>query len=153
MNESVPRALTRTYLRFTIRQDNHKETEVRILFGEKNQLTRDAVRELLEEHGHTVTAVENGNELLKRVVACRGFDAVIAGNGIDHISGIQALQLIRSRKTYHDLPVIICSITSGLQDHVERMGGIFVDKMKFDTLPSILDGIAAEKAKTPAKLS
>jgi len=117
----------------------------RILYAEDGKVLRRSVTESLIRHGYTVDAVEDGQQLFDKLEAAaksgRQYDLVITDNDMPVVTGLRALRYIREKRKalfthefggeerFTDLPVIVLSGSPEIKGAVEKLGGIFLDKM------------------------
>jgi CheY-like chemotaxis protein len=100
---------------------------MRILMADDDSLLREFTYELLSGCGHEVDVVENGKELLAKLIPDT-YDAIITDYRMPVLNGLETLRQIRSDKRYEHLPVIVCSGDINMKEEVCRTGGIFVQK-------------------------
>jgi CheY-like chemotaxis protein len=104
-----------------------------ILFADDDEGYRLIVIYALERQGHTVEAVEDGNQLLERVNQPNSdFDVVITDyNMPPGRSGIDVLRVLQSDPRFKTLSVIVHSANTNkhIKSVVEELGGVFVQKM------------------------
>ncbi len=101
---------------------------MKILFADDVADFRRFIPKGLERAGHSVDAVENGEQLLEKL-STGAYDLVITDNDMGSgITGLEVLSKIRSQARFKDLPVIVHTGTDGLKGPVEKLGGIFADK-------------------------
>ena len=73
------------------------EQPLRVLLAEDNRVNRALARRLLERHGHTVVAVENGREALDAIER-QTFDLALFDVQMPVMDGLQAARSIRKRE-------------------------------------------------------
>jgi PAS domain S-box-containing protein len=99
-----------------------KITQLRILLAEDEDVNRLATTKLLEKHGHTVKAVENGQEAISQLKDGQ-FDVVLMDIQMPVMDGVEATAAIRkgdAGENAKDIPIIAVTAYA--------MGG---DKEKF----------------------
>lgn len=91
-----------------------------VLVADDDDLSRELMRELLGQHGITITEAADGQEALEKVKssAPHGFDAVLVDMHMPQMDGIAVTQAIRSleREDLANLPVIAVSADSFQQE-------------------------------------
>lgn len=91
-----------------------------VLVADDDELSRELMRELLGQHGITITEAANGREALDKVKSSspHGFDAVLVDMHMPQMDGIAVTQAIRSleREDLANLPVIAVSADSFQQE-------------------------------------
>ncbi len=91
-----------------------------VLVADDDDLSRELMRELLGQHGITITEATDGQEALEKVKssAPHGFDAVLVDMHMPQMDGIAVTQAIRSleREDLANLPVIAVSADSFQQE-------------------------------------
>ncbi len=101
---------------------------LRVLLAEDNQINRIVALKLLEERGHSVTAVENGAEALQELER-EPFDAVVMDVQMPVMDGIAAAKEIRHReKITGRKPTPIIALTAdAMQADRERCLAVGMD--------------------------
>lgn len=92
---------------------------MQLLLVEDDQSLALGLRTALNREGFTINAVENGGMALS-VVSSETPDIVILDLGLPDMDGIDVLKQIR--KTHVDLPVLILTARSSLDDKVQGLG-------------------------------
>lgn len=101
----------------------------RILFADDEQGVREMYPLFLEAKGYTVDVVENGQLLLDKLFSGNEkYDLIITDNTMPGIKGTEVLKQIRADDRFKDLPVIINSGDNWIEDEVDKLGGIFLEK-------------------------
>ncbi len=100
---------------------------VRILMAEDDDLLRVFMQELLSGCGHEVDVVENGKQLIDKLLP-ETYDRIITDGQMPVMNGLEVLKHIKGDERYSDLPVIVCSGDLKLKEEVCKAGGRFVSK-------------------------
>lgn len=79
----------------------------RILLADPNAPRAQAIRNLLEEDGHTVEVIDDGERLIERAVATR-FDIVLTVPRLNRLNAPDAVA--RLREAGHGLPVVLLAL-------------------------------------------
>ena len=100
-----------------------------ILFADDSRLIREKITSLLEGFGHTVVAVQDGQELLDRLEAAPDyFDLIITDNNMPRVEGLDVLRRCKGDARLERVPIIVYSASNAIQGLVEYLGERFVDK-------------------------
>ncbi len=121
-------------------KEGKEKLSLRILVAEDYKDIRNMVKEMLEDKGYVVEAVENGQLLLDKL-ATGEFDLIITDQNMPVMKGIEVLKKIRATEKTKNLPVIVFSNDETLQGGVEKLGGIFCDKGHPDSLFTMVEKI------------
>lgn len=84
---------------------------LRILLAEDNPVNQRLALRLLEKHGHSATAVNNGKEAV-RVSSEQSFDVILMDVHMPEMDGIEATRNIRRLETKTGLHIPIIAITA-----------------------------------------
>jgi two-component system phosphate regulon response regulator PhoB len=98
-----------------------------ILYAEDDEAFRLKTVAELESLGHTVTAVADGEALLKELNNNKP-DLVITDDGMPGLNGFEVLHIIRDSGRYLGLPVIMYTSEPNAKSDVVRLGAFFVRK-------------------------
>lgn len=102
---------------------------LKILYAEDNLAHQSRIMPLFGRRGYKVTSVWTGHELLWKLERRPDFfDIIVTDNDMPGIKGLQVLSMIR-RDHELQLPVIVYTGEMGIQDEVEALDGIYLDKM------------------------
>ena|SRR3989338_10865278 len=128
--------------------EDKEKLSKRILVADDEPAIRDIFVMALASRGYLVDTVENGQALLNRLLTGKEkYDLVITDNNMPLMTGIQALQRIRTNDRFKDLPVIVCT---GIPDTekeriVKEAGGEFLQKpVSIDDLRIAVEKMLAE---------
>ncbi|MFO0611896.1 MAG: response regulator [Polyangiaceae bacterium] len=122
---------------------------IRVLIAEDDREVRELLRSALERDGHAVDCVRDGIELIERlsvpVILDDGFvppDLVITDHRMPHLSGLEALSIMR--RGQWTIPVIVITAFGDQRTHddARRLGAVAVLDKPFD-LADLRDTIRA----------
>jgi CheY-like chemotaxis protein len=82
-----------------------------ILVVDDEAAIRELIQEVLAMEGHTCDHAENGAVALERV-RVKKYDLVIMDRNMPKMTGLQALQMIRTTPALYDLKVLMCTSAS-----------------------------------------
>lgn len=102
----------------SVTEDAGHHERLEILVGEDNATNQKVIRNILEYAGHTVTIVENGEEVLERLDVGE-FDVVILDMNMPVISGIEALKIYRFTHPDNAKTVFIMLTASATRDAMD----------------------------------
>jgi PAS domain S-box-containing protein/putative nucleotidyltransferase with HDIG domain len=130
-----------------------RSNHIRILVVEDSLVQAELLRRILVEHGFAVDYAKNGAEGLAKIKANRP-DLVISDIIMPAMTGFELCQAIRREKRLQDLPFILLTSLSNLEDvltGLESGADNFITKpYNKDQLLTIITGQLAKK--TPAGL-
>ncbi|MBU0998847.1 response regulator [Patescibacteria group bacterium] len=99
MQEIIPKKL-----------ENKEKLSLRILVADDQKVLRDLEKGILEDMGHKVEAVENGQLLMDKLFKeNQGFDLIITDIEMPKKSGIEVLREIKYNPNLSKIPVIVIS--------------------------------------------
>lgn len=96
------------------------DTRMRILIADDDELVRETLTFLLDEHGYRVTAVANGREALERIAAVHP-DLIILDFLMPGINGLQVYRCLRCDPAVRDIPVIFLSGQVSIRQEIRKM--------------------------------
>jgi two-component system sensor histidine kinase/response regulator len=112
--------------------ENEDTPRYQILLAEDNPVNQRVASGILEKHGHTVTAVENGAEALK-ALAMQRFDLVLMDLQMPEMDGFAATAAIREKEatTSGHLPIVAmtaramkgdreCCLAAGMDGYISK---------------------------------
>jgi PAS domain S-box-containing protein len=113
--------------------DHQQMTPLRILLAEDNKLNQKFVSCLLNQSGHQVFCVDNGNEVLEAIEQMK-FDLILMDVQMPELDGVSATKRIRSthnKKINADIPIIALTayamkgdrerfINAGMDDYITK---------------------------------
>jgi two-component system cell cycle response regulator len=108
------------------------ESNDRILIVEDDDDVRDALQELLEDHGYEVEAARDGGEAL-RMIASDTPALVISDVRMPGVDGLRLVETLRARAATHDIPIILLS---GLDQKERRVLALDLGADDFVTKPA-----------------
>jgi PAS domain S-box-containing protein len=97
---------------------NHVSTK--ILLADDNTDMREYVKRLLEEHGYTVEAVEDGITALA-IIEKQKPDLVLTDIMMPKLDGLGLLQQLRTNPTTKEIPIILLSARAGEESRIEGL--------------------------------
>lgn len=124
-----PRFKIKTLDKDPLSQQSNSRAPGRILLAEDNHTNQMLALRLLLKHGYQVTVVTHGREALERLQE-EEFDLVLMDLHMPVMDGITALQHIRlfkDAKTSHDVPVVVLSADSSLEEEGADFGTLGFD--------------------------
>lgn len=122
-----------------------------ILFADDLMFIRESITLHLENLGHVVEVVTDGDEIIKSLGAGNRPDMIITDNNMERMSGMEVLVRLRTDDRFKSLPIIVYS-GDCVEQEVERLSGIFVYKTgTTDSLAKLFAAIDAIKASIEEK--
>ncbi len=98
------------------------DRSLQILVAEDNAMSREMMRAMLTELGHSVTTAEDGREAVRELTD-RAFDLVFMDVMMPHLDGISAMRRIRrSDSVGAQVPIIACSAHTTDEDSYRKAG-------------------------------
>lgn len=91
---------------------------MKILLADDDLLFRTLVTEILHDAGYEVAAYENGRLAWEGLLA-EGADMAVLDVNMPEMDGVELLGHIRSDATYANLPILMLTIRSMVDDQVE----------------------------------
>lgn len=123
-----------------------------ILFADDLMFIRESITLHLENLGHIVEVVTDGDEIIKSLHAGNRPDMIITDNNMERMSGMEVLWRLRSDPRFMNLPIIVYSGDECLKIVVEKLSGVFVYKTSTtDSLAKLFAAIDAIKASIEEK--
>lgn len=127
---------------------------MRILLADDQKEIRMLTQEHLENHGHVVVAVGNGEEALEALQR-QSFDVILLDEEMPVMSGTQALRVIRGREQGHAHSMVIALTgynTEPDRDRLLRAGfdSVIGKPFRLDALSAILQGSLQKDTLGPA---
>ena len=124
------------------------EKELKILFADDSQTIRELTSHVLEQRGHTIKTVTDGDKAIEFLNSLPPPDLVITDYNMPKMDGLEVLRRIRTDERFKTLQVIVYTTNNyaEFKSEVESLGGVLVDK-KADYLLAAVDAIAAKNAK------
>ncbi len=101
---------------------------MKVLIADDNDLSRESLMTIVEARGHTVVAVTDGDELLKKLQSGEHCDFIVTDNNMPGMTGLGVLRALRESRRFKDLPVIIYSADWNREREVKESGGKFAKK-------------------------
>ena len=94
-----------------------QENQQKILVVEDNPDIRSLVTKILSADGHHIFPATNGEDAIA-ILSANEIDMVLLDINLPGMSGLEVLSEIRtgSNKDYHEIPVIMISSRSGIED-------------------------------------
>ena len=92
----------------------------RIVVADDDRLSRELLAGILRSAGHTVDAVEDGQEAVERV-AQGGIDLVLLDIVMPRLSGIEACRLLKGMTLDSFLPVVLVTVKTDTASRVEGL--------------------------------
>jgi two-component system cell cycle response regulator len=92
----------------------------RIVVADDDRLGRELLAGILRGAGHTVDAVEDGQEAVDRV-AQGGVDLVLLDSVMPRLSGLEACRLLKGMTLDTFLPVVLVTVRTDTQSRVEGL--------------------------------
>ncbi|MCX6752346.1 MAG: response regulator [Candidatus Nomurabacteria bacterium] len=151
--ETSPSSPTQSPPQSVPEREQNEKFKLNILVADDERGFHDPLKMVLENEGHKVTVVENGDLLIKELEKPgANFNLVIADNGMPEKKGIDALREIRSSgKLFNDIPVVVFTGDNNddgkIQKDVEALGAVYVAKPFFANLFKAVEKIMEEKKK------
>lgn len=114
-------------------QPEQKERiSLRILVADDQDIVRQPVVKFLERSGHTVVALEDGQEIIDKLKEPGAtYDIVISDNNMKKKNGIVTLREIRfSGQSWSTIPFILLTgiPSQEIKEEVEDFGGVMLEK-------------------------
>lgn len=122
-------------------QENKERLRLNILFAEDDKAVKNMIKIMLEHLGHTVTMVDNGQELLDKLRAFKNeeFTFVFTDNNMPKLDGLEAIKQFRTDERFKDLPFILYTGLPDptIQETVNGLKGLMLVKpLEFGNLSS-----------------
>ena len=92
----------------------------RLLIVDDNELNRDMLARRLERKGYRVETADGAKDLMSRVEG-NSFDLILLDIEMPEVSGLQALQMLRERRSPIELPIIMVTARSQSEDVVRAL--------------------------------
>ena len=92
----------------------------RIVVADDDRLTRELLAGILRGAGHTVDAVEDGQEAVERV-AHGGVDLVLLDVVMPRLSGLEACRLLKAMTAQTFLPILLVTVKTDTASRVEGL--------------------------------
>jgi PAS domain S-box-containing protein len=107
-----------------VQEESSKEEQpvpraLKILVAEDHEINQLVLRKMLEKLGHSVTIVENGNEVLQ-AVAFEPFDIIFMDVQMPHMNGLDASKSIKETLAMEACPIIIAVTANALKGDREK---------------------------------
>jgi PAS domain S-box-containing protein len=101
-------------------QMNHPAEQFgRILIAEDNKINQIVLVKMLEKLGHSVTVVENGDEVVK-AATCESYDIIFMDLHMPVMNGFEATKVIKETSPPSKSPVIIAVTANALKGDREK---------------------------------
>lgn len=114
-----------------------------ILYAEDNPEVREETKKELQELGHAVHAVADGQAAWEAITNSEtGYDLVITDGEMPRMSGIALLKSIHENPA-HAIPVIVLTGMGSWKKRVTELGGRFLRKREVES-PAALDAVIKE---------
>lgn len=132
--ESTPEPTINTTKKPQVKE-NKEKLSLKVLIADDDNNLRSMLKLILEDMGHKVKAVADGQQLLNELNGSESYDLVISdnnmpsGNNIPEKKGIDVLKEIRSVDKLKEIPFIITTTDTGdLKKRVVELGGLYLPK-------------------------
>lgn len=123
-----------------------------VLFADDQMFVRESVTLNLENLGHIVEVVTDGDEIIKSLNAGNRPDMIITDGNMERMGGMEVLWRLRGDPRFMNLPIIVYSGDECLKIAVEKLSGVFVYKAgTTDSLAKLFAAIDAIKASIEEK--
>ncbi|MFA6257229.1 MAG: response regulator [Candidatus Paceibacterota bacterium] len=108
----------------------NKEKLPKVLLAEDNESVRVATEMMLEMAGYETEVVENGKELLDRVLSGGKINFIVTDNEMPEMDGLEAIKLIRNDSRFASTPIIMHSgsLTKDIIDHATSLRVVCLGK-------------------------
>jgi CheY-like chemotaxis protein len=83
------------------------DISLKILLADDSPTIRELTSHVLEQRGHTVHTVTDGDEVIKWLNEFPAPDLVITDNNMEKLSGLEVLVDLRADDRFKNLPVIV----------------------------------------------
>ncbi|MDP2655305.1 MAG: response regulator [bacterium] len=125
------------------------DIKLKILFADDNQTIRNLTSHVLEQRGHTVQTVTDGDEVIKWLNELPSPDLLITDQNMERMNGLEVLGRLRDDDRFRTLPVIIYTTNdyAEFKFAVKALGGILVNPKTAYNLLAVVDAIAVTIAK------
>ena len=118
--------------------------KLKILFADDSQTIRELTSHVLEQRGHTVKTVTDGDEVIEWMNEFPTPDLVITDQNMARMDGLEALRHLRTDDRFKFLRVIIYTTNNLVEfkSEVEKLGGVLVNSKMINELLAAVDAIA-----------
>lgn len=114
----------------------------RILIFDDDRHVLEIFTIVLEDMGHIVNQCQTSHDVLEKVERFQP-DLILMDNWIPDIGGVEATQILKSDAQYCDIPVILVSANSDIEELASKAGanGFLSKPFDLERLEEIVQGI------------
>lgn len=120
----------------------------RILIFDDDRHVLEIFTIVLEDMGHIVEQCQTSHDVLEKVERFQP-DLILMDNWIPDIGGVTATQILKSNPQYRDIPVILVSANSDIEDlaATAKADGFLSKPFDLDSLEGIVNETFQDKIK------
>lgn len=120
----------------------------RILIFDDDRHVLEIFTIVLEDMGHIVEQCQTSHDVLEKVESFQP-DLILMDNWIPDIGGVAATQILKSNPQYRDIPVILVSANSDIEDlaATAKADGFLSKPFDLDSLEGIVNETFQDKIK------
>lgn len=120
----------------------------RILIFDDDRHVLEIFTIVLEDMGHIVEQCQTSHDVLEKVERFQP-DLILMDNWIPDIGGVAATQILKSHPQYRDIPVILVSANSDIEDlaATAKADGFLSKPFDLDSLEGIVNETFQDKIK------
>jgi len=121
------------------------DISLKILLADDSPTIRELTSHVLEQRGHNVKTVTDGDEVIKFVEELPLPDLIITDQNMARVNGLEVLRYLRADDRFKNLPVIVYTTNNLVEfkSMVESLGGVLVNTKMAKELLAEVDTIAA----------
>jgi CheY-like chemotaxis protein len=123
-----------------IRRDN-------ILLIDDEEDIREAVREVLEDHGYCVRVASNGKEALEFLVKREVPSLILLDLNMPEMDGFEFLKEIRKKRDLAKIPVLVLT-ASGEKSRFAKVEGVITKPIELEVLLGYVEKYCASEDET-----
>lgn len=136
---------------YSAKGENSSPDPLHILIAEDNEINQVVLQKILEKHGHVISIVSNGHEVLQ-VAENTPFDLIFMDIQMPGLNGLEATKAIKSALPIERCPVIVAVTANALKGDREAclaagMDDYISKPVKSQPVLAVLDRIVIDRQK------